>query len=90
MDGNSRPPSYVRASIKEAMRKNRDQPIFDMPGFNLLEERLVLRQFKTMHDLFSFADSSISAENLLFLARQDPQYGRYEYYAATIESFIKR
>ncbi|GAQ93067.1 hypothetical protein KFL_012810010, partial [Klebsormidium nitens] len=71
------------------MRKNRDQPIHDMPGFDLLNERLVMQHFKTLDDLYQFADNFFDAERLIFLARQDPEFGSYSYYAVTLEAFLK-
>lgn len=61
-----------------------------MPGFDLLKEQLVFREFKTLNDLYKFADSYFDAENLLFLARQDHELGYYRYHAVTIEAFLKR
>ncbi|GAQ84427.1 hypothetical protein KFL_001880200 [Klebsormidium nitens] len=71
------------------MRRNRDQIISDMPGFELLSEPLVMKYFKTLAELFNFAGSYFDSERLLLLARQDPEFGNYSYYAVTIDAFLK-
>jgi hypothetical protein len=72
------------------MKRSRDQFIYDMPGFDLLGESNVYKQFDTQEQMFQYADEYRGSDTLLLFMRQEPQWGNHKFVAATYRGFIRR